>query len=636
MKDGDNASMDDRHLNSGEMPVARSILDALPAHVAVLDSAGIIILVNQQWVQFAVENDLANRQSICEGADYLAACRKAADMGDSLALEALSGIEAVLAGRALSFSQEYPCHSPTTKRWFKMDVNARGVAAGAVVAHLDITHRYQAQQALLHSQANLREAQDIARMGRWEIDLAADYLEWSDSIFNIFEIEPPSFGGRYESFLELVHPEDRQWVDDAFRASLENKGSYKIEHRIVSKDGRAKWVQEIGRNEYSDTGKPVRCVGIVQDITERKLAEQQLRQSRQMLQAVLDTIPVRVFWKDRNSVFLGCNQPFATDAGLSSPEQLIGKDDRQMTWGEQAENYRRDDREVMESGVAKLNYEEPQTTPDGRRIWLRTSKIPLMDTEGRIQGVLGVYEDITEQKRAQDEIRQSEESLRRSNYDLEQFAYIASHDLQEPLRMVIAYMNLLQSRYQGRLDSQADEYIGFAVDGANRMHQLISDLLTYSRATARGMLSERVSVQAVLDTAIANLQVMIVESCAKITHDLLPEVMANKTQITQLLMNLLSNAIKFRGPDPPQIHLSARQEGDKLVFSVRDNGIGMDPSSFEKIFQVFKRLHGHDKYPGSGIGLAICKRIVENHGGSIWLESQRGHGTTFFFTLPAA
>jgi PAS domain S-box-containing protein len=636
MNDGDNASMDACHLISGEMPIARSILDALPAHVAVLDSAGIIILVNQHWVQFAVENDPANWDLLREGADYLAACRKAADMGDSLAREALSGIEAVLAGRARSFSQEYPCHSPTTKRWFKMDVNARGVSGGAVVAHLDITHRYQAQQALLLSQANLREAQDIARMGRWEIDLVTDHLEWSDSVFNIFEIEPHSFGGCSRSFLELVHPEDRQWVEDAFRASLDNKGSYKIEHRIVLKGGRVKWVQEIGRNEFSDTGKPVRCVGIVQDITERKLAEQQLRQSRQMLQAVLDTIPVRVFWKDRNSVFLGCNQPFALDAGLSSPEQLIGKDDCQMTWGDQAENYRRDDREVMESGVAKVNYEEPQTTPDGRRIWLRTSKIPLMDTEGRIQGVLGVYEDITEQKRAQDEIKQSEESLRRSNYDLEQFAYIASHDLQEPLRMVIAYMNLLQSRYQGRLDSQADEYIGFAVDGANRMHQLISDLLTYSRATARGMLTERVSVQAVLDTAIANLQVMIVESCAKITHDPLPEVMANKTQITQLLMNLLSNSIKFRGPDPPQIHLSARQEGDKLVFSVRDNGIGMDSSSFEKIFQVFKRLHGHDKYPGSGIGLAICKRIVENHGGSIWLESQRGHGTTFFFTLPAA
>jgi light-regulated signal transduction histidine kinase (bacteriophytochrome) len=200
--------------------------------------------------------------------------------------------------------------------------------------------------------------------------------------------------------------------------------------------------------------------------------------------------------------------------------------------------------------------------------------------------------------------------------------------------MVTSYMDLLQKTYKDRLDRDADEYIAFAVDGAHRMQQLISDLLTYSRITSRGKKPQPVSMQEVFDQTVANLRNVIAETGAEITHDSLPEVIGDETQFGQLLMNLFSNAMKFRSEQAPRIHLGVRQEGARWVFSVRDNGIGIDSGSFERIFQVFQRLHTRQKCPGSGIGLAICKRIVERHGGSIWLESQVGQGSTFYFTVP--
>lgn len=201
--------------------------------------------------------------------------------------------------------------------------------------------------------------------------------------------------------------------------------------------------------------------------------------------------------------------------------------------------------------------------------------------------------------------------------------------------MVTGYMDLLERMYKGRLDADADQFIAFAVEGAHRMQQLISDLLAFSRATSRGKEPRPVAAQAAFDRAMADLRGMIAETGATITSDPLPEVRGDETQLAQILMNLFTNAIKFRGGRPPRIHLGVRREGPEWVFSVRDNGIGIDSRSFERIFQVFQRLHSRQEYPGSGIGLAICKRIVESHGGRIWVESQVGQGSTFFFTVPA-
>jgi light-regulated signal transduction histidine kinase (bacteriophytochrome) len=217
---------------------------------------------------------------------------------------------------------------------------------------------------------------------------------------------------------------------------------------------------------------------------------------------------------------------------------------------------------------------------------------------------------------------------------LEQFAYLASHDLQEPLRMVASYTQLLSRRYKGKLDSDADDFIAFAVDGAAHMQRLIHDLLAYSRVGTKAQQMRETSSEEALRQALMNLRGAIEDSGAQVTHDPLPIVVADEVQLVQVFQNLVGNAIKYQGPGVPQVHISAaRSDGKKWVFSVQDNGLGIEPQYFDKIFGMFQRLHKRDEFSGTGIGLAICKKIVERHGGSIWVESQPGRGSTFRFAL---
>jgi signal transduction histidine kinase len=224
--------------------------------------------------------------------------------------------------------------------------------------------------------------------------------------------------------------------------------------------------------------------------------------------------------------------------------------------------------------------------------------------------------------------------LSRSNTELEQFAYIASHDLQEPLRMVRSYLQLLERKYRDRLDETADKYIDYAVDGASRMARMINDLLAYSRVVTRGKPIGPIDCEQAWAEALANLEKMIEESGAEVTHDPLPPVTADFGQMVQLFQNLIGNALKYRSDRPPKIHGSARQQEGQWLFSICDNGIGIEPQYAERVFVIFQRLHGRGAYSGTGIGLAVCKRIVERHGGSIWVESEYGNGSTFLFTIP--
>ncbi len=235
---------------------------------------------------------------------------------------------------------------------------------------------------------------------------------------------------------------------------------------------------------------------------------------------------------------------------------------------------------------------------------------------------------------ARQDLEHSVKELARSNAELQQFAYVASHDLQEPLRMVSSYTQLLAKRYRGRLDADADDFIAFAVDGAARMQKLIQDLLAYSRVGTRNLERQAVSMDSVLEYATDMLQLVIKDTDAAVTHESLPSIKVDERQMTQLFQNLISNAIKFRGQEPPRIHVSATRLDGEWLFSVHDNGIGIEPQYADRIFVIFQRLHNRDDYPGTGIGLAICKKIVERHGGRIWMESEPGKGSTFFFTVP--
>jgi PAS domain S-box-containing protein len=289
---------------------------------------------------------------------------------------------------------------------------------------------------------------------------------------------------------------------------------------------------------------------------------------------------------------------------------------------------------------------------DGRVVWVHGEAQMVRDEAGQPLFLQGMAYDITERKRAEEALRavntelerrvrqrtaQLEEAnseLARSNAELEQFAYVASHDLQEPLRMVSSFTQLLAQRYQGKLGADADDFIGYVVEGAVRMQQLINDLLAYSRVGRSGKEFAPTDCSAVLAAVRANLRRSIEESGAEVLVESLPTVWAEESQLLQLFQNLIGNAIKFHNKDePPRVHVGASRQQDEWLFWVRDNGIGIEPQYSERIFFVFQRLHNRKEYPGTGIGLAVCKKVVERHGGRIWVESEMGKGSTFYFTL---
>ena len=372
------------------------------------------------------------------------------------------------------------------------------------------------------------------------------------------------------------------------------------------------------------------------DITQRKQAEENIQRSEAMLRAILDQMPSGVTVRDAHTGGLILSNARSREI-MGALVKSVDQFGQYHGFHPDGRPYQTEDWPVSRSiATGEIVQAEEITYERGNadRLVLSISSAPVRDEQGQIVMGVGVFDDITQRKKAEQTLHQLTEDLRRSNAELEQFAYVASHDLQEPLRMVSSYMQLLSKRYQGKLDSDADEFIAYAVDGAKRMQILINDLLMYSRVGTRGKPLTSVSSEEALKAAIANLQFIIEENDVQLTHEPMPVVQGDPVQLVMVFQNLLGNAIKFRGSEPPRIHVGVRQEGCEWMFSIRDNGIGIDPKFYDRIFVIFQRLNDRSKYPGTGIGLAICKRIVERHGGCIWVESKPGEGATFYFTLP--
>lgn len=381
-------------------------------------------------------------------------------------------------------------------------------------------------------------------------------------------------------------------------------------------------------NRYRDRGEEA-VICVVRDITERKRAEERFR-------ALLESAPDAMVIVNEQGRIVLVNSQMERMFGYGR-EELLGNEIevlipervRERHVGHRTGFLRSPIPRPMGAGLELLGRRR-----DGTEFPVEISLSPLNTEEGVL--VTGAIRDITERREVERERKRQAEDLARSNAELEQFAYVASHDLQEPLRMVASYTQLLARRYQGKLDEDADEFIGFAVDGVRRMQALINDLLAFSRVGRMGKEFTPTNFNAVLERVLFGMQTTLEESKAVVTHDPLPTLSADATQIGQLLQNLISNAVKFRKGPGPRVHIGAEQVGDEWRFAVKDDGIGIDPQYGERIFLIFQRLHNRAEYPGTGIGLAICKRIVERHGGRIWLESAEGEGTTFYFTLPAS
>lgn len=364
---------------------------------------------------------------------------------------------------------------------------------------------------------------------------------------------------------------------------------------------------------------------------ELEATTEELERNSGYIQALVDAMLDILFATDPSGIITQVNRTTQRISGYAS-EEMIGQPFRRFFT----------DPERAQAGVEQVlrqgevsNFDLMMVAKGGKRVPMSYNAKALYDPDGHVTGVVGTGRNITEQEQAREVMENQANELSRSNEDLEQFAYVASHDLQEPLRMISSYVQLLAKRYKGKLDSDADEFIAYAVDGASRMQGLIIDLLAFSRVSSQGEDFESIDSEAPFKHAVANLAMTIEESGTTVTCGHLPTVMADIGQMIQVFQNLVSNAIKFRGEAPPRIHVSAEKTGKEWVFSVRDNGIGIDPEQSERIFVIFQRLHDKATYPGTGIGLAVCKRIVERHDGRIWVESEPGKGSVFCFTLPA-
>jgi len=355
------------------------------------------------------------------------------------------------------------------------------------------------------------------------------------------------------------------------------------------------------------------------------------KQSKELFRALFYRSPIGTYIV-QNGQFRLVNRQLAYISGYEEDE-LIGRPSLGFVLAEDRDIVRENALRMLK-GECSLGYEFRIVTKQAKIKWVMETVAPVLYQRKR--ATLGSLIDVTERKLVEERLRQSTLETQRSNAELEQFAYVISHDLQEPLRMVSSYTQLLAKRYRNKLDADADEFISYAVEGAKRMQTLLHELLEYSRVGTRGKPFSLVNCEHVVDQAMANLKIAIEECGAMVSYDVLPTVLGDEGQLVRLFQNLIGNAIKFRREEPLQVLISAQRRQHVVTFSVQDNGIGIDPQHSQSVFEIFRRLHTTEEYPGTGMGLAICKKIVERHGGHISVQSQPGKGSTFYFTINMA
>jgi len=502
----------------------------------------------------------------------------------------------------------------------------------------EINEHKQTEIALRQSEALLHKVLETLPVGVWILDEKGNVVHGNPTSQQIWAGAKYVGIDRYEEYKGWwlrtgKQIESNEWA--AARAILKGETSVNEEVEIECFDGTRKIMLNSAVPIMNEHGEIIGAVAVNQDITERKRAEIELQLERDKAQRYLDIAGV-IF------VVIGADQrvELINKKGCESLEyeesEIIGKN-----WFD--DFVPKPDRERVRAGFVKLlsgdiepieYFENPILTKSGEERLVAWHNAVLKGEEGNIIGTLSSGEDITERRRAEKELKHLADELARSNADLEQFAYVASHDLEAPLRVISGFVKLLAKRYKGKLDDKAEEFIAHTIDGVQTMEMLIRDLLEYSKVQLKGMVLKPTDCNLLVEESLKNLHTAIAESGAMVTYGSLPTVMADASQLSRVFQNLIGNALKFRGEDVPKVHISAEKKENEWFFSVRDNGMGINPNQAERIFLIFQRLHTEEEYSGTGLGLSICKRIVERHGGRIWVESEPGKGSTFFFTLP--
>ena len=547
--------------------------------------------------------------------------------------------------------------------------NTRGITENGdrissfVAIGIDITKSILAEQALRASENKLSAIVRGSSIPQFVIDRDHKVIQWNEALEEYSGISAQEVLGTSQQW-RAFYPQERpcmadllvegqiekipQWYSDKYTRSPLIGDAYEATDFFPHMGKSGIWLHFTAAPIRDSVGSIIGAVETLEDITERKRAEESLKDSENRLSAIVRGSPIPQFVINRDHKVIQWNEALEKYSGISAQE-VLGTSQQWRAFYPQERPCMAD--LLVEGQVEKIPqwysgkftispligdaYEATDFFPHMGKsgIWLHFTAAPLRDSERNIIGAVETLEDITERKKAEERVIKKADELAQSNAELEQFAYIASHDLQEPLRMIASYLQLIERRYKGNLDANADEFIDYAVDGAKRLQNMINGLLDFSRVQTQGVPFARIDVEKILTDALNNEKIAIRDSNASLTHDPLPEVWADAGQIMRVFQNLIDNAIKFHGSEPPKIHISARRDGDFWIFSVTDNGIGFDPEYGGKLFTLFRRLHGVE-YPGTGIGLAVCKRIVERHWGKIWVESVPLKGSTFYFSIP--
>jgi PAS domain S-box-containing protein len=610
----------------------RGLLEAAPDAMVVVNQAGQITLLNVQAEQrFGYRRDELLGQTIKTIIPEGFAERLIADgmrsAADALAQQIGTGIE--LTGRRKDAS-EFPIEimlSPLE--------SADGILVTAAIR--DISVRKAAERRLAQMEGRYRGLLEAAPDAMVVVNQAGEI-----TLLNVQAEQ--RFGYRRD---ELLGQTIRNIIPDGFAERLIADGRRSAADALAQQIGTG--IELTGRRKDGsefpieimlsplESAEGTLVTAAIRDISVRKAAEQHLIQMEGRYRGLLEAAPDAMVVVNQAGEITLLNVQAEQWFGYRRDE-LLGQQVKNIIPEGFAERLIADGMRSAADALAQqigTGIELTGRRKDGSEFPIEIMLSPLENAEGIL--VTAAVRDITMRKAAEAQLLQKMADLDRSNQELEQFAYLASHDLQEPLRMVASYTQLLARRYKGKLDSDADEFIAFAVDGAARMHRLIQDLLLYSRVGTKGRELADTSGEDALRKALFNLRGATEQSGAKVTHDPLPVVLADGVQLVQLFQNLVGNSIKYQSHAVPRIHISAALNGgDRWIISVQDNGMGIEPQYFDKIFGMFQRLHRRDEYPGTGIGLAICKKIAERHGGAISVESQFGQGSTFRFSVAAS
>ncbi|MFC7199922.1 PAS domain S-box protein [Halospeciosus flavus] len=546
---------------------------------------------------------------------------------DELVDEVEPHFRAALDGEASSFETEYHGRYLSAHTLPVGGEDGDGDVDTGMLVVQDITDRKEMEQELRESEAKFRTLAENLEEIVWMSTPDTDEMLYINPMYEmVWGRERETLYENPRSFIDAIHHEDRERVRESYSQLPDEE--YDEEFRVVRPDGDVRWVHARGAPVHDEDGNMSRIVGIAEDVTERKERERALEKSERRYRTLAEHFPNGAVGVYDESLQYTLTEGAVLGDNLPESDQLEGRRIPDVYPEETVADLEPLFRAAVDEG------ETGSTTAEfGGRIW-RVWATPLRDADDEIFAGLSFTQDITEQVEREQKLEELVERLEESNERLEQFAYAASHDLQEPLRMVSSYLSLIERRYEDDLDEEAMEFLEFAVDGAERMRGMIDALLKYSRVETRGDPFEPIDLEDIVADAKADLRMKLEETDADVTVESLPKVAGDEEQLRQVFQNLVDNALEYSGDEPPTVHISADRHGDEWHVSVRDEGIGIEPDQTEEVFEVFQRLHTQDEHAGTGIGLALCRRIVERHDGEIWVESEPGEGSTFTFTLP--